>query len=81
MCIRDSARIVKRQRLALGNIPVKSPGALRIDKVVILEAFLRVGHRLKGGDHLIFAKAVQGIKADGLVFPVKILALILARCV
>ena len=35
---RAYARIVKRQRLALGNIPVKSPGALRIDKVVILEA-------------------------------------------
>ena len=76
---RAYARFVKRQRLALGNKPVKSPGALRIDKVVILEAFLRVGYRLKGGDYFIFAKAVQSIKADGLVFPVKILAFILAQ--
>ena len=47
--------------------------------MVILKARFRVGHRLKGGNYLIFAKAVQSIKADGLVFLVEILTLILAQ--
>ena len=47
--------------------------------MVILEPLLRVGHRLKGGDHLVFTKAVQSIKTDGLVFLVEILTLVLAQ--
>ena len=73
------ARIVKRQLLAPGNKRIKIFFLLGLDEVVILKTFLRVGHRLEGGNYLIFAKAVQGIETDGLVLPVEILAFVFAQ--
>ena len=63
----------------MGDIGIKVRRRLRTGEMVILEALLGIGNGLEHCHDLIFAEPGQGIKADGLVLLIKVLAFIFAE--
>ena len=74
------ARIVQGKFLALGDISVKVVFVLCVHKIVVTKARRAVRNRFEHGNDFILAPLCEGIKTNGLVFLVKILALVILQC-
>ena len=72
--------IIQGKLLALGDISVKVIFVLCVNKIVVAEACRAVRNRFEHGNDFILAPLCEGIKANGLVFLVKSLALVILQC-